>query len=392
MKIVVLGGAGAMGRGTVRDLFSTAPDAQIVIADRNVEAARREAAAYDGGRVTAVEADATDPKKLAAVIRGADCCINSTIYELNLRVMEACLDAHCHYNDLGGLFFMTQKQYQMRDDFRKAGLSAVLGIGSSPGTINMLARYAADRLDTISKANARCAFTGACDINGVFVPPYALQTLLEEYSVPPPELIDGGWREVPACSGEEEIDFFDPLGKVVCHFTLHSEPFQFATSFAEKGIREATFKLGAPRDLSQKAKLLVALGLQNKATVRVDGAEVSPLRFLSFMVQTQIESRLRDVEIKVDTVNVLRAEVGGTRNGRAMTYLVDAVCLPYPEWPDVVDSATSIPPSICAQMQARGVIPAGAGFPETQIPVSRYFQELTRRPGTTLRVTRRSEI
>ncbi len=381
-----------MGRGAVRDLYTSAPEAQIVIADRNVEAARREAATYPGGRVAAVEADASSSAALVPILRGADVCINCTIHDLNLRVMAACLEARCHYNDLGGLFFIAREQHKLDGDFRKAGLSAVLGIGSSPGTINMLARYAVDRLDTVARANARCGFTGACEINGVFVPPYALQTLLEEYSVPPPELLDGDWKTVPACSGEEEIDFFEPLGRIRCHYTLHSEPYQFATSFAAKGIREATFKLGPPPELSERAKLMVALGFDRKDTVSFAGAGISPLHFLTFMVQSQIESRLRGVEIKVETVNVLRADVSGTKDGRPVSYLVDAVCLPHPEWPDVVDSATSIPPSICAQMQARGEVPAGAAFPETMLPLERYLQEIVKRPGTTLRVTRRSAM
>lgn len=381
-----------MGRGAVRDLYTSAPEAQIVIADRNVEAARREAAAYAGGRVMAVEADASSSATLVPILRGADVCINCTIHDLNLRVMAACLEARCHYNDLGGLFFVAREQRKLDDDFRKAGLSAVLGIGSSPGTINMLARYGVDRLDAVAKANARCGFTGACDINGVFVPPYALQTLLEEYSVPPPEFLGGEWKTVPACSGEEEIDFFEPLGRVKCHYTLHSEPYQFATSFAPKGIQEATFKLGPPPALSERAKLMVALGFDRKEKMGFAGTGISPLQFLNFMVQSQIETKLRGVEIKVETVNVLRAEVVGTKDGRPVSYLVDAVCLPHPEWPDVMDSATSIPPSIAAQMQARGEVPAGAAFPETMLPLERYLQEIVKRPGTTLRVTRCSAM
>lgn len=392
MKIVVLGGAGAMGRGVVRDLFTSAPEATIVVADRNIEAARAEAASYRSERVIAVEADASSVERLVPALRGADVCVNSTIHDLNLRVMQSCIEARCHYNDLGGLFFVAREQYKMRDAFSRAGLSAVLGIGSSPGTTNMLARYAADRLDTISKANARCAFTGASMINGVFVPPYAMQTLIEEYAVPPPELLDGEWRTVPPCSGEEMIDFFEPLGKVKCHYTLHSEPFQFATSFAEKGIREATFKLGPPRELDETARLIVALGFAEKDEVDVDGSRISPRRFMAAMVQRQIAAKLKDTKIEIETFNVLRAEVEGTKDGARTTYLVDAIAHPHPEWPDIVDSATSIPPSICAQMQARGLVKPGAAFPETALPVDRYFRELTKRPGTTLRVTQRAAL
>ncbi|MEW6367612.1 MAG: saccharopine dehydrogenase NADP-binding domain-containing protein [Acidobacteriota bacterium] len=390
MKIVVLGGAGAMGRGVVRDLVTSAPGVDVVVADRNVDAAIREAGCYQPGRVEAIQADATNTSGLARILSGADVCVNCTIHDLNLAVMEACLSARCHYNDLGGLFFMTRKQVALDADFKRAGLSAVLGIGSTPGTMNVLARYAADRLDTVISANALCAFTGTSDVNGVFVPPYALQTILEEFSVPPPEFIDGEWKEVLPCSGTEEVDFFEPLGKVRCHYTLHSEPFHFATSFREKGIREATFKLGAPKQLVDEATLLVKLGFARRDKITYAGHEISPMGFLSFMVQSQIEENLRGVEVKLDVFNVLRADVAGKIAGRPVRYLVDALCTPRPDWPDIADAATSIPPSICAQMQAHGTVPAGAAGAEVMLPVDAYFRELLRRPGTTIRVTRRS--
>ncbi len=390
MKIVVLGGAGAMGRGVVRDLMTSSPEAHVIIADRNIDAAQREAACYAPGRIGAVQADATNVTGLVKILDGADVCINCTIHDLNLVVMQACLEARCHYNDLGGLFFMTRRQVLLDGDFKKVGRSAVLGIGSTPGTMNVLARYAVDKLDTVTSANAICAFTGTSDVNGVFVPPYAIQTILEEFSVSPPEFLNGEWKEVPACSGVEEIDFFEPLGKVTCHYTLHSEPFQFATSFREKGIREATFKLGAPKQLVDEASLMVKLGFAQREKISYAGHEFSPMSLLSFMIQSQIDAKLRDVEVKLDVFNVLRADVAGTIGGHPVHYLVDAICTPHPDWPDIADAATSIPPSICAQMQARGEVPAGAAGAEVMLPVKPYFYELLKRPGTTIRVTRRS--
>ena len=68
-------------------------------------------------------------------------------YRLNLEVMEAALAAGCQYADLGGLYHVTIKQWELDPRFREAGLSAVMGIGSAPGITNVLARLGADRLD-----------------------------------------------------------------------------------------------------------------------------------------------------------------------------------------------------------------------------------------------------
>ena len=66
-RIAVVGGAGAMGRITVRDLAETARDADIVVADRDAKAARRLARALPRP-VRVVEADASDASGLARAL------------------------------------------------------------------------------------------------------------------------------------------------------------------------------------------------------------------------------------------------------------------------------------------------------------------------------------
>ena len=46
--------------------------------------------------------------------------------------MRACLEVSAHYIDLGGLFHITRKQFELQEEFAAAGLTAVLGMGSTP--------------------------------------------------------------------------------------------------------------------------------------------------------------------------------------------------------------------------------------------------------------------
>jgi hypothetical protein len=57
---------------------------------------------------------------------------------------------------------------------------AVLGMGSTPGTMNVLARYGVDLLDTVERADALCAWVDEASVEGPFIPPYALRTMQEE--------------------------------------------------------------------------------------------------------------------------------------------------------------------------------------------------------------------
>src|SRR6185503_6998100 len=97
-RVVILGGAGAMGRITALDLLRTCGKRiHLVIADRDVSAVR-------GLPVETAHVDVTDPGSLRKVLSGAYATIASLPYRFNLDAMHGALDAGAHYIDLGGLF------------------------------------------------------------------------------------------------------------------------------------------------------------------------------------------------------------------------------------------------------------------------------------------------
>ena len=58
--------------------------------------------------------------------------VNSAAYRINLAATRACLDAGCHYMDLGGLYHVTAEQLQLSEKFEQAGLSHCLGSARRP--------------------------------------------------------------------------------------------------------------------------------------------------------------------------------------------------------------------------------------------------------------------
>ena len=46
--------------------------------------------------------------------------VNSASYRVNLDAMRACLEAECHYVDLGGLYWMTERQLELSGEFEAA--------------------------------------------------------------------------------------------------------------------------------------------------------------------------------------------------------------------------------------------------------------------------------
>ena len=159
MKYVVIGGAGAMGSITVRDLVETFPDKdEIIIADYNIEKAKEMAATFTKStkkKVKAVKVDVNDKEKTIHDLSGASIILNSVQYQFNILLMEIALGLKAHYIDLGGLFHTTKKQLELDSQFKKIGKIALIGMGAAPGITNILASYIAKEMDTVKEIHIR---------------------------------------------------------------------------------------------------------------------------------------------------------------------------------------------------------------------------------------------
>ncbi|MDQ7826724.1 MAG: saccharopine dehydrogenase NADP-binding domain-containing protein [Candidatus Eremiobacteraeota bacterium] len=385
MKIAVLGGAGLMGRITVQDLLEN-PDIEHVTVG---ELHRKSALAILGNlkdkRLKVESIDIKQHDKLVALIKGHEVVINSTPYLLNLEVMKACLEARVHYLDLGGLFKMTQRQLELSAEFKKAGLIAVLGCGSTPGTTNIMAGYAAGRLDEVVSAEVKIGCADFSRSESPLTPPYTMDTILDEFSLNPVIFEGGKFREVPPLSGEEEVIFPSPVGIQTACYTIHSEVATFPLSFKEKGIKRASFRIAFPVEFYNKIKFLAELGFASDTRRTIHGVEVSPRKFLLSLI-----SELPSPEGDADDCDVIRVEVHGKKNGLKVECRMESIVRPHSRWKVSAGALdTGVPASIIAQMIAdgqirkRGVLP-----PEVCVDTEQYFKELALREMKVYSVTR----
>src|SRR2546425_6815534 len=155
MKVLILGGYGAMAQSTVPDLLSSPGVERVGIAGRNASKAKAVAASQRDDRATAVSVDARDQAALVRELKRWDCVINSTWYDLNVPITEAAIAAGIHYFDLGGLYHHTLRQLELDARARDAGGTCVLGIGSDPRTMNVMGMHRAGKLHKGAKG-AHC--------------------------------------------------------------------------------------------------------------------------------------------------------------------------------------------------------------------------------------------
>jgi saccharopine dehydrogenase-like NADP-dependent oxidoreductase len=207
--------------------------------------------------------DARDADSVARALDGASVCVNCADYRLNLEVMKGALAAGAHYVDLGGLFHMTRKQLERDEDFRDAGLTAVLGMGSAPGKTNLLARAAVERLGSDPRKLEIWAVTRDPAAAGhPFPAPYSVRTLRDELQMRPMIVAAGRVQDVEPLSGEAERAFPDPIGRAEGIFTLHSELATLPAAYPS--LEEASFRL------------CLAPGLKEKLLALRDGEEPEP--------------------------------------------------------------------------------------------------------------------
>jgi saccharopine dehydrogenase-like NADP-dependent oxidoreductase len=377
MKIIVLGGAGMMGSIAVQDLARSPEVDQVVIADLNEERAREVAAYIDSPKLSIARVDVRDHEALASALRGADSCLNATVYYTNLEVMGACLEAGAHYTDLGGLFHTTLKQLQLHGQFQAAGLSAVLGMGSAPGVPNVQARYAADRLDTIESIRI---------YDGIKPPPpdqltfsYAVPTIIDELTMEPMVYRDGQFEAVTPLSGFEDYWFTQPLGLLPMHYSLHSEVATLPGSFKDRGLRECFFKInywGMAPETVEKVKVLVDFGFAGREPVSVAETTIAPRDLLVSMMGKYVPPILSFLEPPrnepPDWTKEIVTEVRGTRYGKPLTFRLGTL---------TVKGAlpTGVAPSIVAQWLAAGRIEPGVYPPELALDPAAFFVDLAQR-------------
>ncbi len=372
MHIIVLGGAGAMGRITVRTLTEYDDVDQITLADYNEARAHDVANVLQSSKVRVQQIDVTNSQQLDALLRGADVVLSAVEYIFNQSILKACIRQKVHYADLGGLFHMSRTLLAMHDEVEAAGITAVLGMGGTPGITNLLARMAVDKLERVDSIKVQLGCGDATPSTAPLIAPYSIRTVLDEFTKPPQVFERGAWVAQEPLTGQEELVFPEPVGRATAVYSLHSECATFPASFQDKGIEYVSFKIAFPNDFLTKLKFLVDLGFGSNELISVQGVKVSPREVLARLLETAPTE-----EVEPQDCDVLRIVATGVAHGKQLEVTNQVVVRPYRRWgigAGALDTGT--PLAIVGRMLGRGeVTRPGAFGPEMCVPTEAFFRE-----------------
>ncbi|WP_189282133.1 saccharopine dehydrogenase family protein, partial [Streptomyces atratus] len=154
MRILALGGPGAMGAVAVRVAAGLPNVTEIVVADKRREAAQglvHRLAGAGGAPMRALQVDVTDDTALRTALADTDFVLNTVgpYYRFGLTVLRAAIATGTHYLDICDDWEPTLQMLDLDEEARAAGVCAVVGMGASPGVSNLLAARAVQHLDHV---------------------------------------------------------------------------------------------------------------------------------------------------------------------------------------------------------------------------------------------------
>ena len=366
MTVMVIGGGGAMAIGAIKELVQNPDINKIILVDQDEKKLEKVIQVFPNSKTEALVMDIKDTKKLINAMQGVNGVCNCAWYELNIPIMNACVDAGCHYVDLGGLYHVTFKQLQLKEAFEKAKVTAVLGIGASPGLVNVAIAKGAKRMDTVKEVHIR---TGAKGGKGFA---YSAKTILDEVSMRPMIFTGGRIISVEPLSGRERYLLPDPVGEVEGFYSIHSELATIPYNYA--GIEEVTFRVAFSPRLLNIVDTLISLGLLSEEEFSFKGMKVSPRTFIETYFSTQKEAEF-EPEWKS-----FRVEVIGEKNGNYIKYAYETVVESDVENKIKATALwTGIPAAVAVWLLVKGNYKAGVFPPELAFDPDTFLNEMTKR-------------
>ncbi len=371
---VILGGVGAVGIEASRDFIATSEFDEIIIADYNVEKARKFVEKEGDERVKAVRVDVNDLDSLRNVISGHDIVINALPFKYDYIVTKVAVE-----EGVSGVDVATEEdQLALNEKALDNKVLFVPGVGATPGTTNMMAKKAVELLDEVEVieifwAAFRCTAPS----------PGLLHVTIWEFDPELKERVvyeDGEWRTVPPYVGAKTVEFFPLIGRRETVFVPHSETYTLPQYLPREKRPKKVYVRGTwPDETMNLLKVLLYYGFYDNKPVDFDGVSVKPMSFIyKFLLQSE---KARETEV---WGYGLRVEAVGMKNGREAKVIV------MNEHPHDVEGwegkrayfrPIGNPLSIGAQLIAKGETEVKYGVvpPEAAFNPDTFFKELEKR-------------
>lgn len=371
MKILCLGAAGRISRESVKDLVDNRQFRQITIGDVDETAARKVMEEIGDDRLGFVHFDITDSARAVEIMRPYDLVMSGMPIKYDELLVKAVVEAQVDGLDINGM----GNSFQFDAAAREAGIVYVPGVGMTPGTTNLLARYAADQMEVVDEI-----YISHGAFRAIALSPGLASTTFIEYDPKLESRVvyeDREFVQVPPFSRERMIELPEPFGTHPQYVIPHPETFTLPRYI--KGVKRIEVRGTWPEKQMRLVRSLYDYGFLRGDRVKIKGTEISTLEFLAAYLDQAPEGKEQDL-----WGYALHVEVIGRREDKSVRHVLTTTHPSATEegWqgPRAYTRSVGIPLSIGAQMIAAGrVKKPGIVAPEGAFEPLVFIAELAKR-------------
>lgn len=364
MRALIIGGVGGMGQGVARDLIKQEQVTQVILADLYPDPERLSKKLQESKKTSLIKMDVNDHGAMVEAFAKVDVVINTAgpFYKTAVPVARAAVAAKVNYIDICDDYEGTQILFDSEIDqmAREAGITVLTGMGSDPGTNNVLVKWYADRLDTVEEIFLYWVVSIA-ELAGAAWD-HSLHMTLGKI----PQYMDGKLVHVEGGTGEVAEQFLEPLGTCHVRYVGHPQPITLPKYI--KGVKNIIIK-GAliPLWVDELIKEQKETGLLSTEPMEIKGKTIIPYDLALKLWETIPQGRDNGPQS-----SGLKVIVKGTRKGKKVTYTADMVGRMAP--------GTGLPASIAALMMDAGEVTVkGVVAPEGCIDPDKFLGAFLKR-------------
>ncbi|TFF93481.1 saccharopine dehydrogenase [Candidatus Thorarchaeota archaeon] len=293
-RVTVLGGCGTVGTVAVNTILAAGDFSEIIVGDIDYEKANECVSSLGDECLSAFRVDATKPQEIKDAIKGSDVVVNccGPFYKLGPIVLKAVIDSKIDYVDVCDDFDATRLLLDMHKSAKKAGITALIGLGSSPGIANLLVKLCADQmLDDVESIDIYHAHGGE-PTEGAAVVAHRIHSMLADI----PMYLDGEFTTVRYFedSGkalEEDVDFHC-VGTHRVYPYPHPETITLPNYIKCKRVTNMGCVL--PKEYYSVIRDIVRLGVVSEEPIEVKGQMVKPFDFTIAYILSERERILKE--------------------------------------------------------------------------------------------------
>lgn len=368
-KLLVLGGCGLIGAEVVRDLAATSEFEKITVADGDYEKAQALVASLSDPRFDARAVQVRDKASVVALMKdGYDLVCNCLPFEFDTYITQCCVDAGVTGTDLGA----TKDQLAMNSLLEEKGLLFVVCDGISPGTSNMIASYANEKLDRLDEVHIAFA-----SFRAIQTAPGLVRTTLWELD--PNEggrsYYEGGRQHyVGPFSGEKIVDFPEPFGPQPAYYVPHNEVYTIPMTMPS--VKVCTIRGAWTPRQHRMLKFLNDYGFFTTRPIKVGDTQIAPIEFIEKFIFANDDFKKEELwgfSLVVDCKGIL--------DGKETELRFYTKTPGQDEWGEIASYArsTACSMSVGVQLLAKGIDQVGIRTPDQVYDPQEYMDELKKR-------------